>query len=106
MFSAQVLLLIEKDMTQTQGIIPGKFFEYLQARRPILGIGPQNWDVAELINKHNAGSAFNYHEKDELKVQIKTYFKAFMKGKLEVKSKDIEVYHRKALTEKLVEIIN
>jgi len=105
MFSAQVLLLIEKDLTQTQGIIPGKFFEYLQARRPILGVGPKAWDVAELIAKHKAGSAFSYQEKDELKTQIKTYFKAFMRGKLHVKSKGIEVYHRRALTEKLVEIM-
>lgn len=106
MFSAQILLLIEKDLTQTQGIIPGKFFEYLQARRPILGVGPQDWDVAKLIAKHNAGSAFSYQEKDELKSQIKTYFKAFMRGKLQVKSKNIEIYHRKALTEKLVEVVN
>lgn len=106
MFSAQVLLLIEKDLTQTQGIIPGKFFEYLQARRPILGVGPQAWDVAELIAKHKAGSAFSYQEKNELKSQIKTYFKAFMRGKLKVKSKEIGVYHRRALTEKLVEIVD
>lgn len=105
MFSAQVLLLIEKNLKQTQGIIPGKFFEYLQAKRPILAVGPQDWDVGQLILKHKSGISFNYEQKDELKAQIKTYFKAFMRGKLQVKSKEIEVYHRRALTEKLAEIV-
>jgi glycosyltransferase involved in cell wall biosynthesis len=105
MFSAQVLLLIEKNMEQTKGIIPGKFFEYLQSQRPILGVGPQEWDVAGLIEDHQAGSAFNYEEKSELKSFITSCFNDFMKGKLIVDSKNIENYHRKQLTEKLIEVI-
>lgn len=105
MFNAQVLLLIEKDLSQTRGIIPGKFFEYLQAQRPILGVGPQAWDVAKLITKHHAGSSFNYQDKDELKIQIETYFKAFMRGKLKVSPLNIEIYHRKKLTQHLADIM-
>lgn len=106
MQSAQVLLLVEKDLNQTKGIIPGKFFEYLQARRPIISIGPKDWDVLKLINTHKAGLAFNHQDKSELKSSIKAYFDDFMKGKLKVNSTHIGVYHRKHLTEKLIEIIN
>jgi glycosyltransferase involved in cell wall biosynthesis len=105
MHSAQVLLLIEKNFKQTRGIIPGKFFEYLQSKRPVLGIGPQGWDVAGLIKDHQAGSAFNYEDKTELKSFITSCFNDFMKGKLKVDSRNIEKYHRKYLTEKLVEVI-
>lgn len=105
MFNAQVLLLIEKNMSVTQGIIPGKLFEYFQSKRPILGVGPVNWDVSEIIKTHNCGFTFNYDEKEEIKYCIKAYYEAFMKGKLFVKPKGIESYHRKELTEKLAQLI-
>ena len=106
MHNSQVLLLIEKNTKETQNIIPGKIFEYFQAKRPILGIGPKNWDVTEMIKKHQCGFTFNYTEKDEIKYAINAYFDAFMKGKLFINPKNIKIYHRKNLTAKLVNIIN
>jgi len=105
MFNAQVLLLIEKNTSETQGIIPGKLFEYFQSKRPILGIGPDDWDVSGLIKQHNSGFTFKYDEKDEIKYCIKAYYDAFMNGKLFIKPSGTEAYHRKQLTEKLAEII-
>jgi glycosyltransferase involved in cell wall biosynthesis len=105
MFNAQVLLLIEKDKTETRDIIPGKLFEYFQSKRPILGIGPDEWDVADMIKKHNCGFTFNYVEKEEIKYCIRAYYEAFMKGKLFIKPINIEMYHRKQLTERLATII-
>jgi glycosyltransferase involved in cell wall biosynthesis len=105
MFNAQVLLLIEKNMTETQGIIPGKLFEYFQSHRPILGIGPKNWDVSSMIKEHNCGFTFSYLEKEEIKYCIKAYYEAFMKGKLFIKPTGIESFHRKKLTEKLAKVI-
>jgi glycosyltransferase involved in cell wall biosynthesis len=105
MFNAQVLLLIEKNMTETQSIIPGKLFEYFQSHRPILGIGPKNWDVSSMIKEHNCGFTFSYLEKEEIKYCIKAYYEAFMKGKLFIKPTGIESFHRKKLTEKLAKVI-
>lgn len=105
MFNAQVLLLIEKNIPETESIIPGKLFEYFQTKRPILGIGPKDWDVSDLIKTHHSGFTFGYENKDEIKYCIKAYYKAFMKGKLFIKPKGIKAYHRKQLTEKLAEII-
>jgi len=105
MFNSQVLLLIEKNKTETQDIIPGKLFEYLQSQRPILGIGPKDWDVSGLVKDHKSGFTFGYNDKDEIKLCIKGYYQAFMKGKLFIKPKGIESYHRKQLTEKLAELI-
>ena len=36
---ADVLLLMQWDDPREQGNVPGKLFEYLGARRPILGLG-------------------------------------------------------------------
>jgi hypothetical protein len=105
MFNAQVLLLIEKNKSETQGIIPGKLFEYFQAKRPILAVGPKNWDVSDFIKTHHSGFTFEYNEKEEIKYSIKAYYEAYMKGKLFIKPEGIAAYHRKQLTERLSEVI-
>ena len=60
---SQVLLMVEINSEETVGIVPGKVFEYLAAKRPILAIGPKGWDVAEIIDRCEAGKVFNYEEK-------------------------------------------
>jgi len=99
---AQLLLLIEIDSEDTQGIIPGKLFEYMAARRPILAIGPNSWDVADIISETNTGKVFDYQSSAELKEVILGWFKAFKNGELVVNPQGIERYSRKALTEQLV----
>ncbi|MBW2960671.1 glycosyltransferase family 4 protein [Mesonia aestuariivivens] len=104
---AQVLLLIEIDKEETQGIIPGKFFEYLKASRPILAIGPKNWDVIRLIEETQAGSYFGYLAKKEIKHQIYSWYQLYKQGKLlsEVSTEKMDQFHRKNLTRKLASVI-
>ena len=49
--SAQVLLLALNDVPFSKGIVTGKIFEYLQARRPVLAIGPTDGDLAAILAK-------------------------------------------------------
>ena len=99
--TAQVLLLIEMDTVETQGIIPGKLFEYIAAERPILGVGPKDWEVGQLIKETNTGSAFLYSDKNKLKKQIVHWFTLYLEEALHTSSKNIEKYSRRALTEQL-----
>ncbi|WP_298476233.1 glycosyltransferase family 4 protein [uncultured Maribacter sp.] len=98
---SQILLLIEIDSDETKGIIPGKLFEYMAAGRPILGIGPKNWEVAQLIEETNTGKAFLYSNKEALKGVILKWFNLYLKRNLKNTSESIEKYSRKALTEQL-----
>ena len=103
--ASQLLLLIEINSEETKGIIAGKLFEYLAAKRPILAIGPPEWDVTRIVENTASGKSFQYHEQDALKEYILSSYQKFRENKLLSKSKNIEDYHRKNLTKKLAELI-
>ena len=103
---SQLLLLIEIDSEETQMIIPGKLFEYIQSGRPILSLGPKNADFATIIKETETGSFFLYSEKELLKKQVLKYFEAFLEKKLSVSPKGIEKYTRENLTAQLLSLIH
>jgi hypothetical protein len=103
--SAQVLLLVEINSDETKGIIPGKLFEYMATKRPILAVGPREWDVEKVLKETSAGSCFNYDERENLKVQILNYYELFKLGKLKSESKNIEKYSRRNLTGNLAQLL-
>lgn len=99
---SSVLLLLEINSEETKGIIPGKVFEYLSANKPILAVGPANWDAEQILKKTLAGSVFQYHEKKA----IKTYILSCFRGEvLQPDRTEIQQYHRRNLTYKLSEVI-
>ncbi len=102
---SQVLLLLEIDSIETRGIIPGKIFEYLNAKRPILAIGPENWDVQKILEVTGAGECFDYSDKEAVKVQLRKLFSEFKKGNLNSEPKNIAQYSRKMLTGKLANLL-
>ncbi len=54
-----VLLLMQWNSPLEQGNVPGKFFEYLASRRPILGLGPEDGVPATITKSRNAGTFRN-----------------------------------------------
>lgn len=102
---SQILLLLEIDRIETRAIIPGKLFEYLAAKRPILALGPRDSDIAPIIEETNSGIFLNYSQENELKSTIKNYYRDFKKNNLRVNSTKIENYSRKYLTKQLSEVI-
>jgi glycosyltransferase involved in cell wall biosynthesis len=54
LLGAHALLLVVDDVRGAEGIVPGKVFEYIGARRPILAVGPEG-AVAELVRETGAG---------------------------------------------------
>ena len=102
---SQVLLLIEINSVQTKGIVPGKLFEYMAARRPILALGPKAWEAGIIIEQTQAGSVFDYKARDTLKQQILSWYKAFKAEELHVNARNIDQYSRKMITEQLVKVL-
>ena len=103
--SAQILLLLINNVPSAKGIITGKIFEYLNAKRPILAIAPKNGDLAKIISNTNSGYVIDFTDEINLKKTILTLYQKYKKNTLAVQSINIEQYHRKNLTKKLVAII-
>lgn len=102
---SQILLLVEIDSEETKGIIPGKFFEYVRSGRPILGIGPENWEVAEMITETSSGDVFNHTQDSELKKVLLNWFQQFQNHSLKSSATNIERYSRRELTKQLADFI-
>ena len=102
---SQVLLLIEIDSEDTRGIIAGKLFEYMVSGRPIIAMGPKEWDVIPILTETQTGVFVDYNGKERLKTILKTYYKQYKEGLLKVTPIGIEHYSRRALTKRLAQLI-
>ncbi|SNR30149.1 glycosyltransferase family 4 protein [Lutibacter flavus] len=102
---SQVLLLLLNDVPSSKGIITGKIFEYLMAKRPILAIAPLNGDLADVINNTNSGTVVDFKNRVLLKKTILDLYSKYQQGNLRIDSKNVEQFHRKELTKKVAQII-
>ncbi len=102
---AQVLLLLIPNVEKSEGILTGKLFEYLTAKRPILAMGPETGDLSEILKNTNAGVVVGFGNEAKLTSEIRNLYQQYKTGNLQVNSKNIEQFHRKELTKSLSEII-
>ena len=106
MCSSQALLMIEVNDEESSYAIPGKLFDYLNSKRPIISIGPNISEVSEILNNTNSGKFFNYHDKRNLKLYINQLYKSYKNGTNIISDKSkIEMFKRINLTKKLSEVI-
>ena len=103
---SSVLLLFLNNTPNVLGIIPGKLFEYLAARRPILVIGNSNGDSARIVTETNAGAICDFEEAEKMKATIKDFYTRWKKNELTVSAAAIEKYSRKTIAQKFAVLLN
>jgi glycosyltransferase involved in cell wall biosynthesis len=103
--TSQVLLLLIPNVKNNKGILTGKLFEYLKAKRPILAIGPEKGDLAAILQETNSGVIVNFDAEEKLKLEIVVLYQKYKEDKLTVNFNNIEKYHRKELTKKIAFIL-
>ena len=94
---AQVLLLVINNSPNARTIIPGKLYEYLGSRRPMLAIGPRDSDSAMVIRQTGAGEVIEYDDVDGLTARLLADYAAYRAGTLRVNAEGIEQFTRRHL---------
>jgi glycosyltransferase involved in cell wall biosynthesis len=102
LFRSDLLLLVIPKVKNNQGILTGKFFEYLASQKPILAIGPVDGDLARIMEETKCGKLFDYADADGMLrfAEEKLNAPFTPSGKTLAKS-----YSRKELTRKIAEIL-
>ena len=94
---SQVLLLPINDTPNSAGVLPGKLYEYMGAKRPILCVGPPEQDAGRILRETESGQIFDYHDFSKLKTTLLSWFAAYQKGSLHVDSNSIGAFSRRSL---------
>jgi glycosyltransferase involved in cell wall biosynthesis len=98
---SSILLLALNNTPNVKGIAPGKLYEYLALKRPILCVGPEDGDAAEIIENAKAGKTVDFGDSIKMKEIIGDWYTKFKNKDLQIQSGSIEAYSRKSLTQKL-----
>ena len=104
--SSQVLMLLINQSGNAKGILTGKFFEYLAAKRPILAVGPTDGDAAVVLNETGAGVMVDFADEQATKTAILNYYNQYKKGTLGVQSESVERFSRRSLTGELAGLLD
>lgn len=103
--NASILILPLRREPEYLKVLPGKIFEYLAARRPVLGIGQENGAAAAVLRDASAGIMYDWDKKDQLASFIDVEWRKFLSGDRSVLASDIEKYTRRALTAELADLL-
>ena len=103
---SQVLMLLINQSANAKGILTGKFFEYLAAKRPILAVGPTDGDAAVVLNETSAGVIVDFADEQATKTAILNYYNRYKKGTLSVQSESVERFSRRSLTGELAGLLD
>ena len=105
--AATLLLLPLRNDPQYKPILPGKLFEYLAARRPILGIGQEDGAMAAVLEETAAGTMCDWDNEAGMKRFLTEAWKAFREeGGVPATSGPVDRYSRRNLTRELAALLD
>lgn len=101
MVSSDLLLLL-LPVKNSDGVLTGKFFEYLASRRPILLIQPEESEAGKMILRLEAGAVFDSGNADGLA----KYLAACTENKPSVAVDDLDRFSREHLAGEMAKLIH
>ncbi len=99
---SKILLLPLNNAPNVKGILPGKMYEYLALKRPILAIGPTDADYAQIIRETGAGVALDFDDDKRITDTVENYFRLFRENNLKINPDQFEKFSRKNLAKRII----
>ncbi len=104
---ATLLILPLRNDPEYRPILPGKLFEYLAARRPILGIGQEDGAMARVLSETGAGITADWQNESAIRATLESAWNAFRQPSgLPPVTGNISRFERRALTASLARLLN
>ena len=99
---SHVLLLIKHDDERYRGLVPGKLFEYIGAKRPVLAVVPEG-EAADIVRELARGEVAPIGSPEEIAAALEKMYRLFREGRLESSYRLEEAvnYSRRAEAERL-----
>ena len=104
--AATVLLLPLRNDPEYRPILPGKLFEYLASRRPILGIGQTDGAMARVISEAKAGITADWADEAAMAAFLNDAWELFCKGGVPATEGNIEKYSRESTARELARLLD
>lgn len=105
--TSALLLLCILRTEGAEGIITGKFFEYLASGTPVMCIGPENGDTAAIIRECNAGETAGFDDASAMHRIITGAYQKWKHGERHLTDKNaIRRYSRREQTKTLAGMLN
>jgi glycosyltransferase involved in cell wall biosynthesis len=104
---SHVLLLIKHDDPRYNGLVPGKLYEYIGARRPILAVAPDG-EAADIVRGLGRGEVARADDPLGIAVAIEKMYHLHRAGMLEssYQLEEKAAYSRRVQAEKLSEVLS
>lgn len=103
--SANILMLPLRQEPEYAKALPGKIFEYLAARRPVLGIGQEGGAAALVLQDAGAGVMYDWDRVEPVRNYIESAWERHLAGEDARLEGNISKYSRLSLTEKLSAVL-
>ena len=106
--AASLLLLPLRNDPEYRVILPGKLFEYLASKKPILGIGQEDGATAAVLKETEAGVMADWDNEKAIREFIELIWNKFDGGRRYVQweTKNIDRYTRRSLTAELAKLLD
>lgn len=103
--TASVLILPLRQEPEYAKVLPGKIFEYLAARRPVLGIGQENGAAATVLKDAGAGVMYDWNRSEPVRNFIENAWDRHLVGEDGPLDSEVSKYSRLELTKQLAKLL-
>ena len=103
---ASLLILPLRKEPEYKAVLPGKLFEYIASRRPVLGIGQPDGAMAMIMDSTKTGTVLDWNDREAVCRFIDRCWCDHCKGTLTVEGADISQFTRRNLTRRMAELFD
>ena len=104
--NASLLILPLRKEPEYKAVLPGKLFEYLASRRPVLGIGQPDGAMSMILKQTQTGAVVDWEDRESIKKFIDSCWEKHLAGELTVNGGDISQFTRRNLTRRMAQLFN